>query len=202
MTSDIANILKGYIETLPFIDKIGGLVKAVTFMDAPDEGTAIKRIMPVDCGTSAKECLSGKYIPLLPDSRFMSVLFFEDQGTVLLARDQKDFSFQSNMILVGWLNKKKLGKTSCSISALAIASILDKFPTNYFNSSPYTRILIQVEGELPKTNAIFSKYTMDEEKLQFLMHPYDYFALSINVKFTIPKACLTLLTPGPENCDE
>lgn len=204
MTSDIAAILRTYIETLPFKDKVGGLVKAITFMQEGEEGLrGIKKVMPVDCGVTHRECTAGKYTDLMPNNKYKSVMYFEDGGTNIITRDPGTFSFETKLTLVVWLNLKKLGKTGCSVSALAIGSILKAFPTKYVNSSPYTRIQISVDSQEPKTSAIFSKYTYDEEKLQYLMYPFDYFALNISVKFTIPESCITDWENDPELlCDE
>ena len=201
MNKDIADILKGHVGTVGFADLVGGMVKTVTFMQG-EEGAAIIKRMPVDCGVTHAQCESGKYTALMPDKKLKSVMYFEDNGVTLIGYDVKDFTFQSNLTLVVWLNQKKLGKTDCSVSALAIATILNTLPTSYFNSGIYTRIQITVESEQEKSPNIFSRYTYDEEKLQFLMYPYDYFALNISVKFTIPKACIPDWSNLPETCDE
>lgn len=203
MNRDIANILKTYIEPLPFADKVGGLVKTVVFAQEGPDNTVVKKRMPIDCGTSAKDCVAGKYVDYMPNSKYKSVHYFEDGGATPIGRDSKGFTYQSNIKLVGWLNLKKLGKTGCGASALAISHILKAMPTNYRNSSPYTRILIKAESIDAKSDAIFtSKYTYDEEKLQFLMYPYDYYAINFRVQYTVPEACLPDWTNEPETCDE
>lgn len=200
MNKDIADILKSYIGTVGFADLVGGMVKTVTFAQGEEGAVVIKRI-PVDCGVTHAECESGKYSDLMPDDTKKSVMYFEDNGVTLIGQDTKDFTFQSRLTLVCWLNLQKLGKTNCSASALAISTILNTLPTRHLNSSPYTRIQIQVESEQEKSPAIFSRYTYDEEKLQFLMYPYDYFALNILTKFTIPKACIPAWTNDAPTCD-
>lgn len=201
MNKDIADILKGYVGTVGFADLVGGMVKTITFAEG-EEGAAVIKRMPVDCGVTHAQCMSGKYSALLPDGKKKSVMYFEDNGVTLVGQDVQDFTFQSKLTLVCWLNLKKLGKTDCSASALAIATILNTLPTKYFNSGIYTRIQIQVESEQEKSPSIFSRYTYDDEKIQFLMYPYDYFALNISVKFTIPKACIPAWSNQPETCDE
>lgn len=200
MNSDIANILKGYLEPLAFTDRLGGLVKAVTFVQ--DNGTdVVRKVMPVDCNVSGEDCTSSKYKHLVPDSRYRSVMYFEDGGVSNLNQDSaRDFTYESSLKLVCWLNLKKMGKTSCNNSALAIATIQNAFPTRFFNNGIYQRIRISIDGQDPKTDAIFNKYTYDSEKTQFLMYPYDYFALNITVRFCISKACITDWTNQEEIC--
>lgn len=190
MNADIANILKGYIETLPFAGKVGGLVKAITYSTQTDKGV-IKKIIPVDCGVTHANCLKGKYTDLMPDSKYKSVMYFEDEGIRPVDNSTRDFSFESSLKLVCWLNLQKTGKIGCSNTALAIVTILNTLPTRSFNNGIYTRIQISIDGEEPKSPQIFSKYTYDEEKNQYLMYPYDYFALNISVKFSVSKSCIT-----------
>lgn len=197
MTADIAAILRSYVDNLSFVDKIGGLVKPLALVRTDGE-KVVRKTIPIDCNVTHAQCIKGRYTDLVPDSRYKSVIYFEDAGTSKLNDGRGDFSFQSNLKLVCWLNLKKLGKDNCSVSALAIASILDVIPNKYINSSPYTRILITCTGEDPKTPAIFSKYTYDENAIQYLMYPYDYFSLNFQVKYTIPRGCITGLTPSTE----
>lgn len=198
MTSDLANILRSYIESISFIDKIGGLVKPMTLVNTDDAGKSYKKIIPVDCNVTYDDCISGRYTDLIPNSKYKSVSYFEDGGTVKINDGKADFAFQSNIKFICWLNLKKLGKENCSVSAIAIATILDKIPNKYLNSSPYTRIQIICTGEDVKSPAIFSKYTYDEATIQYLMYPYDYFALNFQVKYVIPRGCIVDFENSPE----
>jgi len=49
---------------------------------------------------------------------------------------------------------------------------------------------IKVNQELVKSAAIFSKYSYDEAVTQYLMYPFDYFALDITTDFLINKSCI------------
>lgn len=202
MTADLINtVIRPYIEALVFKDKVGGVVRPMTLVRVSDDGIKSKKIIPVDCGVTHRECISGKYTDLMPDSKYKSVIYFEDNGTQRVDDEHRDFSFQSNVKLVCWLNLKKLGKTNCSVSSLALGSILKAIPTQYLNSAPYTRILITFLGEDPKTPSIFGKYTYDEEKIPYLLYPYDYFSLNFSIRYTIPRSCITDFENDPEiNC--
>ena len=200
MINDIGIILKSYISTLPFTDKIAGVVKPITYKETDQSGRVITKTIPVDCNVTHADCVNKKYTDLIPNSQYKSVMYFEDQGTTRLSDTPKDFTFQSTLKLVCWLNLKKMGKTNCSNSALAVASVLNVLPTRYFNNGVYTRMLIEVTGQDIKSPQIFSRYTYDEEKTQFLMYPYDYFSLTVQVKFTISKACITEWQNEPEVC--
>lgn len=197
MTNAIADILNIYISTLPFADRVAGVIKPVTFVT----GTAdkpVKKTIPVACNVSQPDCISGKYNDLVPNSKYKSIIYWEDNGTVTNANNPRDFNFTASLRLVCWINLKKVGKTDCDVSALAITNILNTIPTSPFNSGIYTRIRATVDREIIKTSAIFSKYTYDESVVQYLMYPFDYFALDVSVDFTILKSCITDWENGTE----
>jgi hypothetical protein len=189
MNYAIAQILNTYLATLPFADRMGGVVKAVTFLTGSDD-KPIKKTIPVDCGVSQADCMTGKYQDLIPNSKYKSISYFEDGGVKLLSINERDYSFQSNLRLIFWLNLKKTGKTDCNVSALAVTNVLNKFPQTPFSSGIYSRMRIKVNQEIVKSAAIFSKYTYDEAVTQYLMYPFDYFALDITTDFLINKSCI------------
>jgi hypothetical protein len=200
MNEDIANILKSQIESLPFMDRVGGLVKVIRKQETTDKGTVVKSF-PVDCGTTLQDCNTGKYKDLVPNSKYKSIHYFEDLGISISGQDQATFTFDAKIKLVGWLNLKKLGKDQCSVSALAIAAILKQIEAKTFNSGVFTRIQIRCTGVDPKTSAIFSKYSYTEEINQYLMFPYDYYAMTFTVNFTIPNKCIAdWVSSIPINC--
>lgn len=202
MNAAIAEIIRSYVNALPFVDKIAGLVKPISTSESSGEGKPpIKKTFPVACNTTHAECLSGKLMELMPNSKYKSVIYFEDLGVNITGSDQRYFDFTSTLKLVCWLNLQKLGKTDCSVSALAIGSIIKSLPAPNFNSSPYTRIDISMIGQDIKTNAIFSKYTYDEQAMQYLMYPFDYFAITLKTNFRLPYQCIQDWENGvAQNC--
>jgi len=93
--------------------------------------------------------------------------------------------------LVCWLSQKRLGTNQCSITPLIVANIIKALGTNKrFNDGLYIKARIQVAGEVAKTPAIFGRYTFDEKQTQFLMYPFDYFALDIVVDFRVNADCI------------
>lgn len=202
MNTAIANIIKAQIENLPFIDRIAGAVRVASRQEQGSKSIIIKKF-PVDCGVTASDCSSGKYTDLVPNTNYKSIHYFEDLGVSISGADQKTFSFESKLKLVGWLNQKKLGKTDCSVSHLAIAAILKQIPTHYFNdtNNGFTKISISCTGIDPKNAAIFSKYSYQEEVNQYLMYPFDYYAINFTTKFTVPYQCIDAWVTSLEtNC--
>lgn len=191
MNYAIATIHGSFLSGLNFIDKLGSIVRPITFMSG-DASKPVRKVIPVDCNVSQKDCVAAtkKNTDLVPNSKYKSIHYFEDNGVRQINSTERDFKFESNLRLVGWINLKKLGKTDCSVSAKAVLQIINAFPSGRFNYGEYKNIQIVSISEAPKSSAIFSKYTYDEATLQYLMFPFDYYALDIITRFTISKNCI------------
>lgn len=205
MTNDFANLLDSYIAELPFADKHAGLVRTVTTREQANDTKTKISSFPVACSASAVDCAApGKLKELCPDSSKKSVIYCEENGgTTFLGFEHNNLKFRCNIRVVGWLNLNKLGITSCSWSAIAILNIIAALPAVPFNyiGKPYTRCKVVSISEAEKSAAIFSRYTYDEPVTQYLLYPYDYFALNISFEFTVPRSCISqLVLDNPINC--
>lgn len=191
MNEKVANIIKGKIDTLPWIEKIAGLVRPVRVEIPGANGSKVLKTYPIASDVTREECIQGYYKNLVPDSSFRSIVYFEDQGCSLAYRNGDKIGFNSKLTLVGWLNLKKIaeygrytGSTEC------ILSILAQIPLMPFSDDIYREIKIIALNEIVKSNAIFSRYTYDEIKSQYLLYPFDYFALNIQCEFWINVNCI------------
>jgi len=202
MNQAIAEIIKEYVETLSFVDKIAGLVSTQSMTITGEDGVKVIKRYPVACCTTADDCKAGAYNDLTPNSQYKSVIYFEDGG-LSFERYAGNFKYyKSNLRLVAWLNVQKIleedcESSQCTYSSHAIADIIRILPEFPQNIDPFTRVYIEVTGQVIRDNSIFSKYTYNELQTQYLLSPYDYFALEITTTFGI---CL----PGTsvyEPCD-
>lgn len=200
MTNEIAQVLVSYLSSLPFKDKIGGFVRAATFENGDGE-KLVKKTIPIDCNATVTQCNSGKFTDFVPDAKYKSIIYFEDLGTNKYNENNTaDFCFETRLRLVCWINQKKIGNTACSISTAAVIAILKLLPLDkYTNSGIFNRIRISFDGELIKDKNIFSKYTYDESVIQYLMPPFDYFALNFTVKYCVNSSCTTTFVINPED---
>ena len=192
MNEGIANIIRDRIVELPFVDKISGLVRTLAYTDSNDKGK-VRKSYPISCDVCFDDCMKDgkkKLYDLIPDSSKRSVIYFEDNGVRSVGAQGNLQNFESSLRLVGWLNMAKLGRNDCSITPAVIASILAAVPVTYLNSNPLVRVKIDPGTIEPKTPAIFSRYTYDETVTQYLLHPYDYFAINFVTKFSVARACV------------
>lgn len=196
MIKQIGNILISKVGTLPFVDKYAGVVKTLSFV--AQEGTKqVKKMFPAACNITLEECSSGRYKDLIPDSSKKSVLYLEDKGLRIVRREGGLIFFKASYDLVCWLNMPKLGFADCSYSGIAITSILAKLPTTPFNNGIYNRIAINVVSQATTQNNPFQKYSYDETINQFLMFPFDYFTLAIEIDFVVNQKCLSVAELNP-----
>jgi hypothetical protein len=204
MTTEFAEAFKDLIASLPFVDRLAGMVRPVTFKDTNKDGAFVRRSFPVACGVSAKDCINnGKYQDLVPNDTKKSVLYFEEiGGAQVIGREKNNLKFRATMRLVGWLNLQKLGVDSCSYSSAAVLQIISRLPEAYFNlNDRYTKCFITNLQEADKLPTIFGRYTYDETVTQYLLFPYDYFALNITVEYNVPRACIeAIVLDEPINC--
>lgn len=187
MTNEIGDIVISKIESLPFIDKYSGVVKAISYTD-----NGVKKTFPASISTCLTDC-EKNYKDLCPDSGKRSVLFLEDKGAVVLSQEGKEIKWRASYDLVCWLNNKKIGSRT-PYSGVAIAYLLKRLCINHFNSGVYQKIKINVIGQKSKGINPFLKYTLEEGTTQYLMWPYDCFVLELNVEFSINKDCIEIET--------
>ena len=192
MNSGIANYIVGLIDTQTYIDKIAGLVTPITTKQKD-----ITKIVPFACGVQHRDCVSGKYDDLVPNSRYKSVIYFEDQGVNFgLVKGDRQY-FTSKLRMVVWLNMQKLGEAGCVLSnqvLLSIFATIPQFPVNFGN---YLQMKITPVSEPIKNKNIFSPYSYDEAVNQYLIAPYDYFAIDFNVSWWMVLECLDTYVPDP-----
>ncbi len=211
MTTEVGNILKSFLEPLrvggsgdnPFIDKLAGVVKTVT-RTVNSGNTSIKKTFPVACGVTFSECNNSSVLTdLVPNDKLGCIVYFEDLGVRFLEEAANKKKWKASYRLVGWVNNKKLGIEHCSVTGNIINTITNQFPANTFNvtDSIYQMCSIEVLGQDPKSLNPFSKYSYDEDKTQYLMTPFDYFSLQIDVNYSIDRRCVTPFAKQTEiNC--
>lgn len=194
MNQAIADIIKEKIEKLPFVDKIAGLVQTVHLDFVDEKGGRVAKAFPVACCVTADDCKKGAYNDLAPDSKYKTVIYFEDEGVSFLRESGNHKHYRSTLRLVCWINVAKLKdvyckkRIPCTVSAQLIAQIIRALPRNPENISPFDAIYINVTEQLVRSNSIFTKYSYNEKQTQYLLSPYDFFALEIVTDFAI---CLT-----------
>lgn len=181
----IAGIIKQQLLSLPYFDRGAGLVQTITKEDSSLTTGKILRF-PVEVNLLEKNL-----VPCIPDDGIKGMFYLEDGGTK--PNDINDFT--SDLTLVCWLNPKKISADVDSVSVNAIADILNALKP-YLNEAPITKLKITPTSIPIRSADIFAKYSYSETETQFLMPPFDFFAIKLKASFRLAKSCLNPLTPA------
>lgn len=189
MIAPIAEMLRTYIQTLNFADRVGGLARATKVKIRNGENMITKTIPMVK--DDFDDCEGGKMIPILPDIHYKSVHFFEDGGGIeIVDQDSYYLHCEARLTLISWYNLRDINAALDDCN-LCTAQILAVIPYRLPNSGYYTVIRVEPTGELQKGWAVFNKYTLDDEKDQFSTLPeFDSTAIDWIVSYWFPVNCV------------
>ena len=191
MNQAVADIIKEHIEGLDFVDKIAGLTSVLTFELNDKDNNKVIKSFPIACCVTADDCKEGAYNELMPDSAYKTVIYFEDGEMTFTKYEGRYKYYSSTLRLVCWINVAKILSdtcktgTTCTLSSHLITEIIRALPRFPEDHTPFHQMYHEVTDQVVRDNSIFSKYTFDEKHVQYLMYPYDYFALTIKTDFAI-----------------
>lgn len=179
----IANKLVENITLLPWVDVITGIVKPAKVIVA-----GATKTYPIAYNVNPDLCTQAELLAFVPDSKKTDILYFEDFGTNVTSEDSMGVGYQSNFRLVCWLNYKKLSPAMIEPSALVL-SLHDMIPVNLGNFDGLIGVRVSVVNQLSNDVSVFSRYSYQEEKTQFVTYPYDYFALTLSAQYWVRPNC-------------
>jgi hypothetical protein len=206
MLQDIIASIQPNITALPFIDKYGGLVRtARRVIDAskdPSMSKMVRQAFPVSCDVTGEACWeSGRYLDLVPNSKYKSLVYFEEiqplSANGLANKFPKDIrlKFTAVVRLVAWFNMPELGQENCSISGAAFGSfytLFEKLNKTRLNLPFVAHSEFVFRSQANKNENIFSKYTYDENS-NLLFYPYDTLGMDYVINLYIDPKCLPKL---------
>lgn len=207
MIEDIGQIIKARIQGAPYADRLAGIVQVIQYEESDDNNKKFIHRFPASCDVDSLNCGEdlSRLKDLVPDSKKKSVIFLEDiTETNLVERNRNGITYDARIRLVAWINRQQLGKTDCFITGPVMNDLIDRIVTiSPINSGPYTRIKFKINKIIPKTPAIFARYTFPLTEKQYLMYPFDYLSLEIGARFTMNPNCLDEFIPGAfDECND
>lgn len=183
MNKQIANILKGMVQDLSFIDQIAGLVQTIETTTKDENPKTIRFPASLDINGGNGE----QYGDLVPNNTKKSISYFESWGFRFGAFTKDGIEGAATLRFVCWLNQN-FEAGSEVMAANMVVNALHR--PNPFNEGVFKRITIKPEAFLGLENDIFSRYTYEEKTLQYLMFPYSAFAIDLKVSFILGKECI------------
>lgn len=205
MNKAVASVLKNKLKTVPYLELVAGLVRVQETTDMRyDDNTGasspvVYRYPVSDDVHSSKDCpLINGLVDCSPNTDYAGIVYFEDQGTSVPTRQGAWLNFSSQLRLVCWLNSKQFQQQGPDLPARVMADIIGKLTGNPFNEGVLTKVKVSVRNVPQTGKTLFASYTFNEATSQYLMPPFEAFALDLTVEFSISTSCEpNLLTDTP-----
>ena len=181
----VDQIVQGLKLDLSFIDKITGIVKP-----AQASIGGVVKTFPIAYNTDVTTCNDSELLDYVPDSKKISIIYFEDRGTSMARMENQSIYFTSNFTLICWFNYKRLAGNMTNTTQIT-GNLIKYLPVVMGNISPLIGVVLSVTGEQSNDGGVFSKYSYIEEQSQFITYPYGYVALDLSADFSVRKECFT-----------
>lgn len=195
MNALIALLLKDRISQFTYVDRLAGLVRAITREQSGGPVTipvAIDVDDPLACGESTMR-------DMVPDEAYACMVYFEDKGMRRVQTRTRGISYESRLRLVCWVNTAKLNG-----DAYAADRILQQFAsdlhTGMYNDGPFIGLRHTVEAVPERGKGLFSAYNYPDSVRQYLLYPFDAFALDILTTLRIKPGCEDVVTASDTAC--
>lgn len=184
MNAAIAELLKLRLQPFSYVEKLAGLVRAVSF-----ERSGKVVVIPVGAGVEDPlQCGDAELLDLVPDERYGVIVFFEDRGLVPVRSRTRGLSWTSNLRMVCWVNTTKLGG-DLNAGDKVMQQFLQAINHGPYNVEPFIGVRHRTTGVAAKGATIFGAYTFPESTRQYLLYPFDAFALDIATEFRVKAGC-------------
>lgn len=204
MNRELSYYLKSKLLSLPFIDLVAGMAQTLTVDEPAETGTKTYKLpVSYDTHIDGTDC-TGQEKELIPDSSRKSIIYFEDFGVVgNNDRRGRLQGYTSTLRLVCWLNRNNLVGTPYELVTARMVKMINdalitrKSPENW---QMFTGIIVRI-ARIPSQDAnIFSRYTYRETDRQYLMPPFEFFAIDYTLKFFSAANCFGDLNWNLKTC--
>lgn len=189
------------ITALNFSDTVAGCVITANRNVIDKDNRTIRKSFPIYWNDRTDTCQNySDYMDLVPNDKKKSIIYWEENGLQMVQNHGGFAEFRASVTLVCWCNLKLINQffTDATEVKLNLINAIPEFPQNVGNLYSFIRFIYT--GEQQKSNAIFNRYTYNEEEKQYLLYPFDYFALNYDVLFYAGKECVQPITINPAAC--
>lgn len=167
------------LAAIPIVSLSAGLVTS-QLLEVDDK----TRVFPKAFNYSKLKAGVPELVLVLPDSKERLILYWESLSVDFNDSRMHEYTCQAR--LVGWYNTKKLDPSERSN---LVSYLVSKIPSTVAPSKAVSCVQVKFKGEESRSSNPFGKWTMDEQKNQFLMHPYNWFALNFQIRFINTIGC-------------
>jgi len=174
MVNLIVNKIVLDLASLPFVDKITGIVKTASIQVADRVKT-----LPIAVNLDPSTCSDSQLLDFVPDSSKTSIIYFEDRGTQMNRMENSSIYFTSNFTLICWFNYLKIDQALTNTSQIT-GNLIKYLPELMGNISPLIGVVLSITGQQSNDGSVFSKYSYLEDLLVSYLLPSN---ITIGIKF-------------------
>lgn len=190
MISEIANqLVTSLLSTVQFADKVAGLVMPMHKMV-----NKIDKVLPVAMNAKSV-CNVSDYMDLVPDSTKASIIYCEKIGDINFEQYRPNYWIcTGNLRLVVWYNLNLITEGQFVDEGVVANNVISQLPRRLNdNLFTYVKSVMVIPTGVVTGSEIFSRYSYDEVRTQFMTFPYGAFAIDIEVQYVLNKCANTLI---------
>lgn len=183
-----------------YVDVSSGLIQVVKFAIDSEQGLTMVKNLPFSTLATAEDRQFTDRA-MVPDSSQKCMFYFEDGAIRQTGESMRGPDFSSSMRLVCWVNGGAIDGGEDKLLATKIqGDFINRIhAVRNLNLSPFVKLTAQVANIPPAGPGLFP-YDYDEEATQYLLHPYDCFALDLDITFNLARGCGQEVTIKPPEC--
>lgn len=185
MNALLALLLKDRISAFTYVDRLAGLVRAVSREQAGGETITIPVAIGVD---DPLACGDSLVLDLVPDERYACMVYFEDKGCRTVQTRTRGTSFECRMRMVCWVNTARFNGDPYAGDRI-LQQFVGAIPSSVYNDGPFIGVRHSIEAVPERGKGLFSLYTYPSEARQYLLYPFDAFAIDILTVLRIKPGC-------------
>ena len=185
MNATIAEILKGRLEDILWIGRLAGLVRPVTY---ERNGGTITIPVAVSVQDRSGCAASDELREMVPDDQYGAMVYFEDQGATRSQSRTRGVHFVSSVRLVCWVNVSRLGGDMLAADHV-MTKLIHALTAGPYNLGNLQGIRHRAQAAPARGAALFAAYNYPNSSRQYLMPPFDAFAIDINTEYRLMPGC-------------
>jgi len=204
MIYKIAELLRNEISGLNFVEVAAGLAKPHIIRNnitdpESETGEMLDSIVPMAYNDLGLICESGDLYALMPNTKKMSIVWWEDNGVELVKEDTYYYYSRASLMCVGWWNLPLIDQAMTDAGRL-VANIIAEVPEKLANVDYLSQIRVAFAGEEVSGASVVDKYTFNEAENQFATFPYAVTGINFTVDFAFGKNCVDAVVLNPSLC--
>ena len=196
MNARIAAILKDRISQFTYVDRIAGMVRTAQMERA---GQVVKLPVAIDVDDDLA-CDASTLRDMVPDEAYACMVYFEDRGFQRITSRTRGTSFRSSIRLVCWVNTAKFGGDHMAGERIMQQFLSEVHQPGPVNTDTLVGLRTTAETSPEHGGGLFSAYTYPESSRQYLLWPFDAFAIDIAAEYRLRPGCEEEPVPGNDSC--